>query len=1345
MMVRIARAVLAALTCALVCGWASGRTLEFKTTQATDADIAVSPDGKHLVVTILGHLFRVSADGGTAEQLTFGACYDNDPVFSPDGRRVAFVSDRDGSGGNVFVLELQSGQVTQVTRETHAAQPTWAPDGGTIYYLRYLPREENPRPRSLFGGPALCDLRKIALDKDAKPVPLRGPGLLKSIFFLTGEQPVWTVVEQGAGGGGGGFGATRSTTQIETLDPKDGKVTRLRSVPGDIGRVLGSPRRDGVYLRSQDVRFYKLADIPAPRMTGFPGGGGGGATRFAVTSDGKTGYLSARGQLVKVSLDGGQREPLKLTAAVKMEVNDPVRPKWAPAEVGGAVQARGVLNPDLSSDGRSLTFMAGGYLWQQPLDGQAKARRLLKGDAWDCEPALAPDGKRLAFVRSQFGKRELRLLDLESGKDRTLLDLGDSGWARYPSWSSDGKRLVFQKSTALQSPFELIAVTVADGKTERLTTAAGDWSSRPHFSKDGEALYFTSRIEGVGSMYRLSLKDKGRPQSVAQLAKHLNEARVSPDGKWVAFRRNTELWIAPLDSKPIEEKSARRLSPDGGASFTFTPDATAVVYAVGNRVWRHPLGEGEPTELPVRLDLHSPTPPPLLLRRVRALDFALGKFSEETSLLVERGRIAWIGAESGRKLPEGVIVLDAAGKYAIPGLFDFHTHSAWANYEAHPDTFLAYGLTSIRDTGGSLTTLSALADRSDVSGDALPRYFYSGEIFEGAQPTWGDAFLQVYAPEDARNAVKRFKDRGAHFIKAYSSLPWVLHHAVAAEARKQGIPVAGHGLNHEEVVKSVILGYMGLEHCPLSLNEDVKLMLAAAGTRCDPTLAILGGHSGLLRREPKLLDDPKLHTYFTEAHIRASRGGGFAMGGGRLVDLPGAHRAGVKLHAGTDSLMTGTFFGQSLHWELEHLVDTGLKPLEVLRMATEEAATALGADGHLGTLASGKLADILLLDADPLDKIRNTQAIWRVVKGGKVYDPMKLRQAVPDAKAGVENVCVGYLYQRPRVINFGIYTHLCHAFVTADENGKILPTRNCPNKDLVADAHKANVKILLSLGGWGWDKQFAAIVSKREAEDGYVAAVMKIVEEYDYDGIDLDWEYPDTKEEIVGFERLSRRFRKELDELGAKKGRRLIQTMAAAANPTTLKWLTYELLLETMDWVNVMTYDFAGDWTDFAGHHSPLFVSRKQPGTPHSTELSMKYLVDRGMPANRLAVGLPLYGKGFAVSEPYASTKNASKGGRVPRGGNYTRIERLIEERGWKRQWDDETKNPWAIAADGSAVIGYDDAESLSRKTEWAVQQGFRGVFFWEIGGDLLPDGTNPLQRAVRNILDKSKRDTGRK
>src|SRR3954451_10213543 len=137
---------------------------------------------------------------------------------------------------------------------------------------------------------------------------------------------------------------------------------------------------------------------------------------------------------------------------------------------------------------------------------------------------------------------------------------------------------------------------------------------------------------------------------------------------------------------------------------------------------------------------------------------------------------------------------------------------------------------------------------------------------------------------------------------------------------------------------------------------------------------------------------------------------------------------------------------------------------------------------------------------------------------------------------GTDKVFVGYLYGQPRDINFRLYTHLCHAFLVADGEGNLRQSRNVPSRDLTGEAHKAGVKVLLSLGGWGWDKQFASIVSRPGAEDRYVKAVMDLVDGFDYDGIDLDWEYPDTKEEVVGFERLSRRFRKDLDAIGANKG-----------------------------------------------------------------------------------------------------------------------------------------------------------------------------------------------------------------
>ncbi len=332
-------------------------------------------------------------------------------------------------------------------------------------------------------------------------------------------------------------------------------------------------------------------------------------------------------------------------------------------------------------------------------------------------------------------------------------------------------------------------------------------------------------------------------------------------------------------------------------------------------------------------------------------------------------------------------------------------------------------------------------------------------------------------------------------------------------------------------------------------------------------------------------------------------------------------------------------------------------------------------------------------------------------------------------------VFVGYVFGPSRGIDYKLYTHLAHAFATVDVEGKIPPNPNVPSRTLTTEAHEHNVQVLISLGGWGYDKQFAEVATHPEAEDRYVAGVLKLVDDYDYDGIDFDWEYPDTDAEVVGFERMTRKFRAGVDAIGQRKHRTMRITMAMSSNNGTIRWLKTDFLVETMDWINVMTYDYTGDWADYAGHQSPLYGSSKQPGTKkRSTVATLEHLLnDRKVPPDRLALGIPLYGRGFPVAEPYASIKDLPK--KRSFSANYTKVAEHLAQ-GWTRTWDDETKNPWITAPDKSAILGYDDAESVTLKTDWATKHNLRGVFFWQIAADRMPDGTHPLQEASRKAWD---------
>ncbi len=200
---------------------------------------------------------------------------------------------------------------------------------------------------------------------------------------------------------------------------------------------------------------------------------------------------------------------------------------------------------------------------------------------------------------------------------------------------------------------------------------------------------------------------------MTDLQDRLIDGLVSPTGEWLAFRRNMEIWVAPLGAQPVREADVRQLTHRGAATFSFTPDGSAIIYSSGNRVWRQALTGGEPEEIPIRLQLTPIIAPPRLVRRVRVLDFDAGGFGPEVALLIEQGRIRWIGDELGQELPGDADILDAGGRFVIPGLFDMHVHSG--RYFGMEADYLAFGvgLPGVRRYGGPQHGRRACVDERD--------------------------------------------------------------------------------------------------------------------------------------------------------------------------------------------------------------------------------------------------------------------------------------------------------------------------------------------------------------------------------------------------------------------------------------------------------------------------------------------------------------------------------------------------------------------------------------------------------------------------------------------------------
>jgi Tol biopolymer transport system component/imidazolonepropionase-like amidohydrolase len=970
------------------CNPAAARTLEFDTTEVTQPAITAAPDGKSFIFNLLGHLFRLQVSGGNATQMTTGPYYDSDPAFSPDGQRIAFVSSRDdGSDGNLFLLDLASGKMSRLTHEFQVGMPSWSPDGKTIAYLSYLRREEYPYgaiPGFTGGAPEMSTPHTIPVQGGASQ-RLGDARPFGAIFILPDGRVAWTALEREG---------QRVTTVVEART-QDGKISRLGTAPGQIGKAAAlAPGGAGLYYVSGgSLRLLPFGGGEAKVIGAYPGG----QARIAVQREGKAVYGAADAKLWRVDLPAGNREQIAWRAHVKMEVAEPLTKKWTPpADTAG--QPRAILSPKLSPDGHRLIFMAAGSIWEQALDGSA-AKKLFDDAAFQCDPAISPDGSQLAFIADDHGKRQVRVYDFNTRQQRTLISLGGASWPLFPSWSADGKSIVFQRTDQISDPYRFIKLDASGGNPAELTNTMGSWTGRPQFSNDGSTLYFTARMGIYANFYRLVLASGAKPEAVTELSRHVHDGLVSSDGKWLAFRRNTEIWLARMEPRLLKDQDFKQFSPEGGRSFNFTPDSMSIVYSEGRKVWRKPLQGGGATEIPVRVTLNPSVAPPLLISHVRVLDANAGKFSEDGSMLIEQGRVRWAGKESRRQIPTNAVKLDGGGRFAVPGLADSHMHTAWSNEQITEDSLIAYGITSVRDVGSRLDLMNALKDRGDFSLLPVPRYFASGDIFEGLMPLWGDAFLEITSKEEAREYVRRWKGLGADFIKLYASLPWYIKTAAAEEAHRLGMPTVGHGLSIEEVTRSINLGFETLEHEGPTNDDRLKLQ-AASGVRWDPTRTVSFGYGGGREKlaNPETFD-AKFRAFIPEDAVAAATRGNPKPGTDAerafwkrsLAPLLTANQMGIKLLDGTDALMTSIFFGPSTHWELEFFGDADIRPSELLRMATVGNAETVGAGADLGTLESGKIGDLVLLDSNPLEDIRNTMKIWRVVKGGQVFDPAKIR------------------------------------------------------------------------------------------------------------------------------------------------------------------------------------------------------------------------------------------------------------------------------------------------------------------------------------------------------------------
>ncbi|MDX1625352.1 MAG: amidohydrolase family protein [Wenzhouxiangellaceae bacterium] len=1009
------------------------------------SSVTVHPSGEYLVFDLLGDLYRLPISGGEAESLTSGIAWDFQPAFSPDGTRIAFISDR-GGAENVWIMDADGESPEQVTDERAQLvhNPAWSPDGEFLAARKGYVSARSIPAGSIWmyhrsGGSGLELVERLHGESSQKNIaePSFSPDG-RYVYFSQDVTPgtVWQYNKDANQGVFAIRRLDRETGETETIVAGPGGA--VRPVPSPDGRLLAFVRRNPTELTSRLMvkdlvsGVERTLDASISRDMQETSGDRGNYPGFDWMPDGESLVLWSQGGLIRVGLDGS-RSGIPFRVVDTREIHPALRRNVAVSP--DEVDVRMLRWTQRSPDGKRALYQALGHIWIHDLESGRRERLTGQDEHWEFHARFSPDGRSVVYTT--FDDEDLGSVRVKRiGRGRAKVLTEQPGHYVEPSFSPDGSSVVFRKTTGgyLTSPTwserpGLYVVDIEGGTPRRIT----DTGERPQFSADGQRILFSERIDTT-KLALNSVNLDGHDRREHLVGDWVTEYRVSPDGRWVAFTEGFRAFVAPFFAagKPVSLSAGGKAYPvsqvseRAGEMLHWVDDGSALGWSYGPLLYRRDLEDafafldGAPEELPepetegLDLSFQAPADRPegriaLVGARIVTMRdaYSTEEIIENGVLLVEGHRIRAVGTADDLEVPDGYEVYDVAGHTIIPGIVDAHAHGAMSNEQLQPRqnwmqyANLAFGVTTIHDPSNDNWGIFSMAELQATGRTVAPRIFSTGRILYAGLVPGATARIDDY--DDALFHVRRQKAVGAISVKSYNYLGRDQRQQVLEAARELDMMVVPEGgMRLEQNMTQIVDGHTGIEHS-LSIkriHSDIEQLWSQTDVVYSPTFVVAYG--GLMGEEywydrTEVWKNERLLNFVPRSIVYPR-----SIRRGRAPDEHYNHRfvaeearelneLGVPVVIGAH----GQLAGLASHWEFWMMEQGGFTPFEALRGATWDGARYFGMHDEIGSIEAGKLADLVVIRGNPLENLRLSQEVAYTMLGGRLYDASSMDQVAP--------------------------------------------------------------------------------------------------------------------------------------------------------------------------------------------------------------------------------------------------------------------------------------------------------------------------------------------------------------